>query len=164
LAALERSSLTLTPQPAEGVTYAAKIGNDETRIVWARPAREVDDHIRGLSPFPGAWFELSDNGKPMRVKVLRATMATGSGPPGTLIDDALTVACADGAVRILELQRAGRQAMSAADFLRGHRLPCGTRLLYAKRISSAYRRPAISAASSEKRGDLSRYAQLWMTT
>src|SRR5262250_847870 len=104
LAALERSSLTLTPQPAEGVTYAAKIGNDETRIVWARPAREVHDHIRGLSPFPGAWFELSDNGKPMRVKVLRTTTATGSGPPGTLIDDALTVACADGAVRILELQ------------------------------------------------------------
>jgi len=128
LAALERSSLTLTPQPAEGVTYAAKIGKDETRIVWARPAREVHDHIRGLSPFPGAWFELSDNSKPVRVKVLRTTKAAGSGPPGTLIDDALTVACADGAVRILELQRAGRQAMSAADFVRGHPLPRGTRL------------------------------------
>jgi len=128
LAALERSSLTLTSQPAEGVTYAAKIGNDETRIVWTRPAEAVHDHIRGLSPFPGAWFELSDNGKPVRVKVLRTTKAAGSGSPGTLLDDALTVACAEGAVRILELQRAGRQAMGAADFLRGHPLPRGTRL------------------------------------
>jgi len=128
LAALERSSLTLTSQPAEGVTYAAKIGNDETRIVWTRPAQAVHDHIRGLSPFPGAWFELSDNGKPVRVKVLRTTKAAGSGSPGTLLDDALTVACAEGAVRILELQRAGRQAMGAADFLRGHPLPRGTRL------------------------------------
>src|SRR5215470_3273595 len=128
LAALERSSLTLTPQPAEGVTYAAKIGNDETRIVWARPAREVHNHIRGLSPFPGAWFELSDDGKPVRVKVLRTTKAAGSGSPGTLLDDALTVACAEGAVRILELQRAGRQAMGAADFLRGQPLARGTTL------------------------------------
>src|SRR5262249_12906469 len=82
----------LTSQPAEGVTYAAKIGNDETRIVWTRPAQAVHDHIRGLSPFPGAWFELSDNGKPVRVKVLRTTQAAGSGSPGTLLDDALTVA------------------------------------------------------------------------
>src|SRR5215470_14302329 len=128
LAALERSSLTLTSQPAEGVTYAAKIGNDETRIVWTRPAQAVHDHIRGLSPFPGAWFELSDNGKPVRVKVLRTTKAAGSGSPGTLLDDALTVACAEGAVRILELQRAGRQAMGAADFLRGQPLARGTTL------------------------------------
>jgi methionyl-tRNA formyltransferase len=128
LAALERGSLTLTPQPENGVTYAAKIGNDETRIAWARPAREVHNHIRGLSPFPGAWCELPADGAPVRIKVLRSTMATGSGPPGTVLDDALTVACADGAVRILELQRAGRQAMKAEDFLRGHPLPRGMRL------------------------------------
>ena len=128
LSALERSSLTLTPQPAEGVTYAAKIGNEETRIDWSRPARAVHDHIRGLSPFPGAWCEVAIDGKPVRLKVLRSTMAAGSAEPGTLIDDALTVACGEGAVRILELQRAGRQAMKADDFLRGQPLPRGTRL------------------------------------
>jgi methionyl-tRNA formyltransferase len=128
IAALERGSLTLTPQPEDGVTYAAKIGNDETRIAWTRPAREVHNHIRGLSPFPGAWCELPADGAPVRIKVLRSTMATGSAAPGTVLDDALTVACADGAVRILELQRAGRQAMKAEDFLRGHPLPRGTRL------------------------------------
>jgi len=128
LAALERSSLTLTPQPIEGVTYAAKLGNDETRIVWARPAKQVHDHIRGLSPFPGAWFELPGEKQPVRVKVLRSMTAEGSGAPGTVLDDALTVASTDGAVRILELQRAGKQAMSAADFLRGNPLPPGTRL------------------------------------
>src|SRR5499433_80757 len=107
LAALERSSLTLTPQSADGVTYASKLTNEETRIAWARPAREVHNHIRGLSPFPGAWCELPADGAPVRIKVLRSTMATGSAAPGTVLDDALTVACADGAVRILELQRAG---------------------------------------------------------
>jgi len=128
LAALERDSLTLTPQLTEGVTYAAKIGNAETRIAWARPAQQVHDHIRGLSPFPGAWCELPTDGAPIRVKVLRSTRAAGSALPGTVLDDALTVACADGAVRIVELQRAGRQAMRAADFLRGQPLPPGTRL------------------------------------
>ncbi len=132
LAALERRSLILTPQPADGVTYAAKIstklGDDETRIVWTRPAGQVHDHIRGLSPFPGAWFELPGEKQPVRVKVLRSTRAAGSGAPGTVLDDALTVACGDGAVRILELQRAGKQAMRAADFLRGNALPPGTKL------------------------------------
>jgi methionyl-tRNA formyltransferase len=128
LSALERSSLTLTPQHAEGVIYAAKISNEETRIDWSRPAQAVHDHIRGLSPFPGAWCELAADGKPVRLKVLRSTMAAGSAEPGTLLDDALTVACGEGAVRILELQRAGRQAMKAGDFLRGQPLPRGTRL------------------------------------
>ena len=128
LAALERRSLVLTPQPKDGATYAAKIGNAETRIVWTRPARQVHDHIRGLSPFPGAWFELAADGTPVRIKVLRTTMVAGSGPPGTVLDDGLTVACAEGAVRILEVQRAGGRAMTAADFLRGHPLPRGTRL------------------------------------
>jgi methionyl-tRNA formyltransferase len=128
LSALERSSLALTPQPTDGVTYAAKLTNAETRIDWLRPAQEVHDHIRGLSPFPGAWCELAIDGKPKRLKILRTTIAAGSAPPGTLVDEALTVACGDGAVRVLELQRAGRQAMKAEDYLRGQSLPRGTRL------------------------------------
>jgi methionyl-tRNA formyltransferase len=128
LSALERSSLTLTPQSADGVIYAAKLTNAETRIDWSRPAQAVHDHIRGLSPFPGAWCELVIDGKPTRLKILRTTLAAGAAPPGTLVDEALTVACGDGAVRILELQRAGRQAMKAEDFLRGQPLPPGTRL------------------------------------
>jgi methionyl-tRNA formyltransferase len=125
LGALERGSLTLTPQPAAGVTYAAKIGKDETRIAWARPWREVHDHIRGLSPFPGAWFEIGGEGA--RIKVLRTTKGEGANVPGTVLDDRLTVACGDGAVRILELQRAGRQAMKADEFLRGTPVAAGTR-------------------------------------
>ena len=126
LGALERGSLTLTPQPDAGVTYAGKIGKDETRIAWARPWLEVHNHIRGLSPFPGAWFELPGQGG--RVKVLRTTKGEGAGAPGTVLDDALTVACVDGAVQILELQRAGRQAMKAGEFLRGTPVAAGTRL------------------------------------
>ncbi|MEA2904037.1 MAG: methionyl-tRNA formyltransferase [Alphaproteobacteria bacterium] len=128
LDALERGSLTLTPQPAEGVTYASKIDKNETRIDWTRTAQQVHDHIRGLSPFPGAWFELAADGKPARVKVLRTTRAQGSGPPGTLLDGNLTVACGEGAVRILALQRAGRQAMTADEFLRGTAVTPGARL------------------------------------
>jgi methionyl-tRNA formyltransferase len=131
LAALERGSLTLTPQPQNGIAYANKIDNSETHIVWSRPWREVHNHIRGLSPFPGAWFGLrgQNERKPgARVKVLRSTKGEGSGLPGTVIDNELTVACQNGAVRILELQRAGRQAMKAAEFLRGTALPPGTRL------------------------------------
>jgi methionyl-tRNA formyltransferase len=128
LAALERSSLTFTPQPADGVTYAAKLTNAETRIDWSRPAQAVHDHIRGLSPFPGAWCELAIDAKLTRLKVLRTTVAAGSAPPGTVVDEELTVACGEGAVRILELQRAGGKAMKAEDFLRGQSLPCGTRL------------------------------------
>ena len=126
LGAIERGSLTLTPQPEAGVTYASKIGKDETRISWARPWQEVHDHIRGLSPFPGAWFEIAGEGA--RIKVLRTTKGEGTGVPGTVLDDQLTVACADGAVRILELQRAGRQAMKAGEFLRGTSVAVGTRL------------------------------------
>ena len=121
LGALERGSLTLTPQPEQGATYAAKIGNSETRIDWSRPAKAVHDHIRGLSPFPGAWFELDG----VRVKVLRAARAEGSGAPGTVLDVQLTVACGDGAVRLLHVQKAGKQPMSAEDFLRGTAVPPG---------------------------------------
>jgi methionyl-tRNA formyltransferase len=125
LAALERGALTLTPQPAGGVTYAAKISKDETRIAWDKPWQAVHDHIRGLSPFPGAWFELSDG---TRVKVLRTTRGEGSGAAGTVLDDRLTVACGEGAVRLIQVQRAGRQPMSAEEFLRGVAIAPGARL------------------------------------
>jgi methionyl-tRNA formyltransferase len=116
LAALERGTLQLTPQPATGVTYAKKIEKGEARIDWTQPWQAVHDHCRGLSPFPGAWFELGGAG---RVKVLRTTQGDGHGTPGQVLDEQMTVACGQGAVRILELQRAGRQPMKAAEFLRG---------------------------------------------
>jgi methionyl-tRNA formyltransferase len=122
LGALERGALALTPQPANGVTYAAKIANQETRIDWRKPWKAVHDHIRGLSPFPGAWCELPDGA---RAKVLRTTKGEGAGAPGTVLDDKLTIACAEGAVRILELQRASKQVMKAADFLRGSPIAAG---------------------------------------
>jgi methionyl-tRNA formyltransferase len=132
LAALERGSLTFTPQPEIGVTYAEKIGKHETRVDWRQPWKRVHDHCRGLSPFPGAWFEMSGHeGKhkhPARVKVLRTTKGEGTGTPGTVLDDGLTIACGEGAVRILQLQRAGRGPMIAEEFLRGAPLPTGTRL------------------------------------
>jgi methionyl-tRNA formyltransferase len=128
LGALERGSLKLAWQPDTGVTYASKIDKDESRIDWARPWQQVHDHIRGLSPFPGAWFEMAGEGAPVRVKVLRTTPGAGAGAPGTVLDDRLTVVCGDGAVRILELQRAGRQAMKADEFLRGTNVAAGTRL------------------------------------
>jgi methionyl-tRNA formyltransferase len=126
LGALERGTLQFTPQPEEGVTYAAKIDKGETRIEWGKPWRQVHDHCRGLSPFPGAWFELPGPGQPVRVKVLRTTRGEGFGAPGTVLDDRLTVACGDGAVRLLQLQRAGKQPMTAADFLRGTPVAPGT--------------------------------------
>jgi methionyl-tRNA formyltransferase len=124
LDALEHGSLSPVPQSPQGVTYAGKISKEETRIAWTRPWREVHDHIRGLSPFPGAWFALGKEGA--RIKVLRTTRGEGTGAPGMVLDDRLTVACAEGAVRILELQRAGRQAMMAEEFLRGSPIPAGT--------------------------------------
>jgi methionyl-tRNA formyltransferase len=128
MGALERGTLTLRPQPAEGVTYAAKIDKAEARVDWTRPAREVLRHIHGLSPFPGAWCEAPLDGENVRLKILRVAPADGQGAPGTLVDDRLTVACGDGAVRILQLQRAGKQPMSAGDFLRGSRLAPPLRL------------------------------------
>ena len=119
MGALERGRLQLTPQNTEGVTYAAKIEKAEARIDWNKPARDVLRHIHGLSPFPGAWCELAIDGEPARVKILRCELARGSGAPGELLDDRLTVACKEGAIRILELQRAGKAPMKAADFLRG---------------------------------------------
>jgi len=125
LGALERGTLQLTPQPDEGVTYAAKIDKGETRIDWTKPWKAVHDHCRGLSPFPGAWFELPGAG---RIKVLRTTRGDGSGAPGTVLDEHLTIACGEGAVRLLEVQRAGKQPMKAEEFLRGSKVAKGTPL------------------------------------
>jgi methionyl-tRNA formyltransferase len=116
LSALERGTLQLTPQPETGVTYASKIEKSETRIDWTLPWHDVHDHCRGLSPFPGAWFEHAGVG---RVKVLRTTRGAGSGKPGRVLDEQLTIACGKGAVRLVELQRAGRQPMRTEEFLRG---------------------------------------------
>jgi methionyl-tRNA formyltransferase len=124
LAAAECGSLVLTPQPQAGVTYAEKISKSETRIDWSKPSKQVHDHIRGLSPFPGAWFEAGG----VRVKVLRSTNSEGSGTPGTALDDKLTIACGDGAVRLVQVQRAGRQPMSAEEFQRGAPVKAGTRV------------------------------------
>jgi len=128
LAAFERGSLDATPQPEEGVTYATKIDKAEARIDFSRPAREVHNLIRGLSPYPGAWFEAGPPGKRERIKVMRSELADGSGPPGTVLDEHLTVACGEGAIRLTVLQRAGRKPMSAEEFLRGFDLPVGTQL------------------------------------
>jgi methionyl-tRNA formyltransferase len=128
LAALERGSLVATPQAREGVTYAAKIGKAEARIEFTETARDVHNRIRALSPFPGAWFEAGAEAKRERVKVLRSALAVASGSPGEVLDDVLTVGCGEGAVRLVELQRAGKKPMPAAEFLRGFPLPPGTKL------------------------------------
>ncbi len=128
LAALERGSLDARAQSAEGVTYAHKIEKGESRIDFTRPADEVHNRIRGLSPFPGAWFEIGSGQSSERIKVLRSAMAEGAGVPGAVIDHALTVACGTGAVRILQVQRAGKKPMLAADMLRGFDIPAGTQL------------------------------------
>jgi methionyl-tRNA formyltransferase len=122
LAALERETLTLTPQPNDGITYAAKIDKAETRIDWSKAWRQVHDHTRGLSPFPGAWCEVGG----ARMKVLRTTRGDGRGAPGTVLDDKLTVACGDGAVRIVTLQPAGKKSMTADEYLRGAHVAPGT--------------------------------------
>jgi methionyl-tRNA formyltransferase len=127
MAALERGDLRLTPQSEVGATYAAKIEKAEARIGWAEPARVVLRHIHGLSPFPGAWCEMPIVGE-ARVKILRCEPAEGSGVPGELLDDRLTVACKEGAIRILELQRAGRAPMKTDEFLRGTPLKPPARL------------------------------------
>lgn len=125
---LERGDLPLVPQPEEGVVYAAKIDKGETRIDFTRPAGEVHNHIRGLSPFPGAWFELDVAGRPERVKVLASALAEGEDEAGTVLDDGLLIACGQGAVRLLRLQKAGGKPLAAADFLRGTPVAAGTRL------------------------------------
>jgi methionyl-tRNA formyltransferase len=126
---IKAGQLSCLPQPAEAVTYAAKIDKAETAIDFSRSAREVHNHVRGLSPAPGAWLEVGTaEGGPERIRVLRSEVVEGHGTPGTVLDDRFTVACGEGAARLLEVQRAGRRPMTAAEFLRGFRLAPGTRL------------------------------------
>jgi methionyl-tRNA formyltransferase len=127
MAALARGGLQLKKQGEDGVTYAAKIDKAEARIDWTRPARDVLRHIHGLSPFPGAWAGLTGVSENARVKILRCELAKGSGAPGEVLDDLLTIACGEGAIRILELQREGKARMQAADFLRGVPLKAGSK-------------------------------------
>jgi methionyl-tRNA formyltransferase len=145
LAALDRGALHATPQPAEGVTYAAKIDKAESRIDFTRPAHDVHNQIRGLSPFPGAWFEIAGDGKPERIKVLRSRVGNlieaggsliqaggsqmeASATPGSFTGNGLTIACGSGAVELIEVQRAGKRAVTADEFLRGFALPPGARV------------------------------------
>ena len=121
LAALSRGGLVFQPQAEEGVTYAHKIEKAEARIDWTLPAKAVHDHIRGLSPFPGAFFEGDFGRGPERIKVLRAQVCEGAGAPGALLGDELTVACGAGALRLVEIQRAGKAPMKPQEFLRGVR-------------------------------------------
>lgn len=128
MAGLERGELTLRPQAAEGVTYARKIDKAETRVDWTLANRQVHDHIRGLSPFPGAWCEVDIAGKVERLKLLRSTLAEGMGEPGEILDDLLTVGCGEGAIRLREIQRAGGNPVSAEQFLHGAKTKKGMKL------------------------------------
>ncbi|MER8706695.1 methionyl-tRNA formyltransferase [Mesorhizobium sp. M0323] len=125
---LERNTLTFTTQAEVGVTYAKKIDKSETRIDWLRPAGDVHNQIRGLSPFPGAWCEAEIGGRVERLKLLRSTLSQGAGEPGGILDDRLTVACGSGAIRPVEVQRAGARPIAAQEFLRGARLEKGMKL------------------------------------
>ena len=121
---LEAGSLIATPQPPEGVTYAAKLAKEEGRIDWRRTARELDRQLRALTPWPGMWFELAGE----RIKLISAKPVADSGEPGEVLDDELTVACGEGALKCVTLQRAGKAPMAAADLLRGFAIPAGTHL------------------------------------
>ncbi|MBL6852582.1 MAG: methionyl-tRNA formyltransferase [Alphaproteobacteria bacterium] len=125
MGALERGTAVETPQPEDGVTYAKKIEKEEARIDWSKSAHEIDCHIRGLSPFPGAWSEL----KGERIKMLNCELAPGSGAPGSVLDDALTIACGEGAIRLTRLQRPSKAAMNATDLLRGFAVPRGAQFV-----------------------------------
>ena len=131
LAALSRGALHFVPQPDEGITYARKITSDEGRIDWARPAAAIHDHVRGLSPFPGAWCQWQPAGSPERLRVLR-TRREEAGPagaaPGTLLDGNGLVACGDGALRLVQVQRAGKAPMAMEEVLRGARVEPGALL------------------------------------
>jgi methionyl-tRNA formyltransferase len=124
LDALAEGTLAETPQPAEGVTYAAKLARDEGRIDWTRPAVAIERQVRALTPWPGVWFEHQTE----RIKLLGAEIVDGAGPPGRVLDDRLTIACGEGALRPRQVQRAGRAPMSAAEMLRGFAIPPGTDL------------------------------------
>ncbi len=126
LVQLEAGSLPSIQQSDEGVLYAAKIQKAETRIDWSKPAADVHNHIRGLSPAPGTWCEMPVGNKLERVKILATTMASGSGQPGEVLDGALTIACGSGAIRLVMLQKAGGKPVDATAFTRGTALAAGT--------------------------------------
>ena len=126
---IERGEAVETPQAGEGLTYARKITAAEARIDWSRPSAEVDRLIRGLSPVPGAWFEVEGSKGRLRVKALFSRLSQGAGAPGELLDDTLKVACGIGAIRLLRLQREGGRPQDAAEFLRGLALAEGGKLL-----------------------------------
>jgi len=128
LAELGINCLTFTQQAEAGVTYARKIDKSETRVDWTRPSGEVHNHIRGLSPFPGAWCEVEIGGRMERLKLLRSTLSDGVGESGGILDDRLTVACGTGAVRLVEVQRAGGKPAAAQEFLRGAKIEKGMKL------------------------------------
>jgi methionyl-tRNA formyltransferase len=128
LVKLEAGKLECAAQPDAGITYAEKIKPAETRIDWTQPAPKVHDMIRGLSPSPGAWFELELGGRAERVRALRTTFMELSGTPGAVLDDHLTIACGEGAVRLTQVQRAGKKPMPAEEFLRGVKLRAGAML------------------------------------
>ncbi|MBY6218403.1 methionyl-tRNA formyltransferase [Qipengyuania aquimaris] len=121
---IDLDALQAVEQDHEAATYAKKIDKAEARVDWSRPAQDVVRHVHGLSPFPGAWFEMDG----VRVKLLRAEMAEGSGEPGTVLDDDLAIACGDGAIRPVRLQRAGKPAMERGEFLRGNTIGKGANL------------------------------------
>lgn len=125
LAAIERGGAKEVEQVGE-VTYAKKITPAEARIDWSRPAGEVDCHIRGLSPFPGAWFEVEHEGELVRIKALLSETVEGSGQAGKLLDQDLTIACGEGAVRLIRVQRAGKAQQSASELLNGFKIETGT--------------------------------------
>ena len=125
VSALERfDTLVPEPQPDSGVTYAAKVLKSETQIDWNRSAAEVDRHIRGLSPFPGAWTMAGET----RLKLLMSRLSDGTGKAGTVLLDPLRVCCVDGAVEIMQLQRAGKGVQTPSEFLNGWPVAEGTQL------------------------------------
>ncbi len=126
IALLEKNKAVLVPQQEDGLTYAKKIAKSETRIDWNKPANEVDCHIRAMSPFPGAWCEMEFGGKLARVKILASEIVDGSGKSGEILDDELTIACANQAIRPTRLQKAGKQTADLEEFLRGNKIPKGT--------------------------------------
>jgi methionyl-tRNA formyltransferase len=128
VARLERGDAVAAPQAEQSVVYAPKITAAETRIDWTASARGVDRQVRGLSPAPGAWFLLPTSRGPLRVKALMSRLGAGEGAPGLALDDALLIACGEGAVRLMQVQREGRDPAPATDFLRGLPVPAGTRL------------------------------------
>lgn len=129
LGGLQRDALTLTPQPEDGATYAQKIDKAEAHIDFAQDAEAVRNHVHGLNPMPGAFASLDLGGAPERLKVLNVAVVEGAGEPGAVLDDRLTVACGNGAVRLLRVQRAGKGPVDAEAFLRGARVAPGDRFM-----------------------------------